>query len=586
MRITRSAAFRLQQFSKRLFFVATTSAISLVAIALASGILQPAHQAHAATTPETCFAFDIPTQAITNYYDNESDNSANPACPRDVEIPATIGGVAIKAITGPDEWSGAFAYKSIASVIIPNGVTTIGNSAFSGNQLISATIPNSVTSIEDGAFSDNQLTSVAIPSGVTSIGSSAFHGNQLTTLTIPSSVKTIAQGAFAKNKLATLTLNEGIETIGGGAFNMNRLTDVTIPNSLQNITDPTVVLNSSSPSVGGLSVFGLQGGDFALQVVEEVQMRGNCSMSTDSMSWLGPNTLNDFQADSWFVRLHLANPANPREFTDYANVISVYDWTTNTHISPTYVCGGYLIDTASLSTTHTNAAGATVAPSSIITGKLTDGTLIHDYTYLSAPMFAMPADPWAPTSAELTAQSQLLQAAYNRKGQSITTTAPAVSGYSLITPSSPHAMTLAAADNTLNFVYSNPAAPTTPPAPTVTTSTTPTNPTTITINWTPSPTATSYTIQYKPQGSSTWQTITIPNPTAATYTLGSLSAGTTYDIQVIASLADGSTATSATVAATVGQELAATGEKLPVALVGAAGLIALGATLLAVRRRA
>ncbi|EKC51134.1 surface antigen BspA, partial [human gut metagenome] len=64
----------------------------------------------------------------------------------------------------------------IKSVIIENGVTSIGNYSFSGcANLINITIPNSVTSIGSYAFSDcTSLTSVTIGNSVTSIGSSAF----------------------------------------------------------------------------------------------------------------------------------------------------------------------------------------------------------------------------------------------------------------------------------------------------------------------------------------------------------------------------------------------------------------------------
>ena len=135
-------------------------------------------------------------------------------------------------------WS---AYKNvIKQVIIDDGVTTIGYSAFYRcSSLTSVTIPNSVTEIGVGAFSGcSSLTSVTIPSSVTTIWHSAFANcSSLTSVTIPSSVTTIWHSAFyGCSSLTSVTIPNSVTTIGEEAFrDCSSLTSITIPNSVTTI---------------------------------------------------------------------------------------------------------------------------------------------------------------------------------------------------------------------------------------------------------------------------------------------------------------------------------------------------------------
>ncbi len=89
--------------------------------------------------------------------------------------------------------------KEITELKIPDGVTSIGSSAFSGcSSLTSITIPDSVTYIGSSAFRDcSSLTSVTIPNSVTYIGSSAFRDcSSLTSINIPNGVTSIGESTF------------------------------------------------------------------------------------------------------------------------------------------------------------------------------------------------------------------------------------------------------------------------------------------------------------------------------------------------------------------------------------------------------
>ena len=82
--------------------------------------------------------------------------------------------------------------------VIPDGVTTIGDFAFSGRYtLTEINIPASVKVIGVQAFSNAGLTEVTLPEGLTTIKDHAFCCcYNLVTLTIPSTVTTIERNAF------------------------------------------------------------------------------------------------------------------------------------------------------------------------------------------------------------------------------------------------------------------------------------------------------------------------------------------------------------------------------------------------------
>ena len=112
--------------------------------------------------------------------------------------------------------------KTDESFIIPNGVTSIGENAFTAcTFLTNIVIPNSVTSIGEAAFSGcTSLTSIAIPNSVTSISDVAFYFCiSLKSVVIPDSVTSIGFSAFlCCASLKSIVIPDSVTNIYSDAF--------------------------------------------------------------------------------------------------------------------------------------------------------------------------------------------------------------------------------------------------------------------------------------------------------------------------------------------------------------------------------
>ncbi|MDD3162105.1 MAG: leucine-rich repeat domain-containing protein, partial [Bacteroidales bacterium] len=112
----------------------------------------------------------------------------------------------------------AFPAGKSKSYQIPDGVTTIGNYAFSRcKELTSITLPKSLTTIGADAFSScTGLTSIHLPNSVTAIGDYAFLGcTGLTSLALSDNLTTIGTKAFSNcSGLTLLTLPKGLTSFG------------------------------------------------------------------------------------------------------------------------------------------------------------------------------------------------------------------------------------------------------------------------------------------------------------------------------------------------------------------------------------
>lgn len=160
----------------------------------------------------------------------------------------------------------AFQNSKLTAVSIPDSVTTMGNATFTGSQELQAiklsanvkdipasafmnggtslsefgtlVVPEGVVSIGKSAFAGRHVKEIVLPSTLETIGDQAFENHQLTKLTLPANVKTIGKRAFRvlqeglNHTLSSVNLNEGLKTIGQEAFVGSVITEVELPSTV------------------------------------------------------------------------------------------------------------------------------------------------------------------------------------------------------------------------------------------------------------------------------------------------------------------------------------------------------------------
>ena len=137
--------------------------------------------------------------------------------------------------------SPAYGNSKIKKVVIENGVTSIGTSAFEHcSSLTDISIPKSVTSIGNYAFFEcTGLTSINISEGVTSIGDDAFYGTLwLTNKRQENDSLVIVNGILIDGTTCSgeVTIPDGVTNIGNSAFfGCSGLTNISIPKSVTSI---------------------------------------------------------------------------------------------------------------------------------------------------------------------------------------------------------------------------------------------------------------------------------------------------------------------------------------------------------------
>lgn len=163
-----------------------------------------------------------------------------------------------KSYNGP--WNST--RMDIKSIVVGEGITTIGNSAFEGcSKVTSVSLPKTLTRIGGYAFDHcSSLKELSIPDGVTYIGGYAFSCCTFESIKLPSGLKSLGVGAFAYcahlkeisipngvkslevetfqycTSLENVELPNGMTSIGGSAFTgCKAITSIVIPDSVTSI---------------------------------------------------------------------------------------------------------------------------------------------------------------------------------------------------------------------------------------------------------------------------------------------------------------------------------------------------------------
>lgn len=117
----------------------------------------------------------------------------------------------IKTLKIPDSvmtlGAGAFSENSdLQEVILGKNLKTIPSYCFSdNNKLISIDIPDTILNINDSAFEGCGLTTLILKEGLKTIGEDVFCYNKITELVIPNTVTDMGQGAFLNNPIKKVT---------------------------------------------------------------------------------------------------------------------------------------------------------------------------------------------------------------------------------------------------------------------------------------------------------------------------------------------------------------------------------------------
>ncbi len=160
-------------------------------------------------------------------------------------------------ISGTGDTDGCWTTDRIRSVVIENGITSLGNQAFENcTGLQSVIFPNSITRIGEWAFHGcTGLKGITLPSALKTIDDCAFFGcANLTGITLPAGLKTLGNCVFdGCTALTSVTVPSGVTSLGRSIFRgCGSLKNAAVLADINNIEFPE--LFEDCPKLSGITV--------------------------------------------------------------------------------------------------------------------------------------------------------------------------------------------------------------------------------------------------------------------------------------------------------------------------------------------
>ena len=185
-----------------------------------------------------------------------SDNDAFKKLIASVKIPEGVTSIGAEAFAWCEnlrevilpqslESIGAYAFqycKSLKSIVLPSNLKKIGKNVFYKCSLLeSVVISEGITALPPGIFANCiMLRSITFPDSIKKIGAEAFaFCNRLESVKLPHGITSIGTGVFRRcTALETICIPDGVLSIGASAFDgCSALTSMTLPESVKTIKE-------------------------------------------------------------------------------------------------------------------------------------------------------------------------------------------------------------------------------------------------------------------------------------------------------------------------------------------------------------